>query len=95
MTEAQLQGRVIWLARKNGCLVFHCSDSRKNVGDHGFPDLVIVGKRNTLFVELKSEDGQRSPNQCTWHYRLLAAGMYSTLWRPRDLPRIESALKEL
>jgi hypothetical protein len=95
VTEAELRDEVIRLAHKNGHLVFCCTDSRKNLGDHGFPDLVILAKDRVLFAELKSGGGERSPAQVTWHYRLIVAGQISALWRPKDLPQIEAALREL
>ena len=95
VTENEFRAKVISLAHENNCLVYCVADSRTSQGDNGFPDLVIVGKSNVLFAELKSERGERSPDQTTWHYRLLSVGAYSTLWRPANMKRIESALKEL
>ena len=94
MTEQELQEEVIRIAQENGCLVFHSTDSRRDIG-RGFPDLVIVGKHRTIFVELKTATGNRTTDQTSWYYRLIAVGEHVTLWRPKDLPYIESVLREL
>ena len=47
MTEAELQHEVISLCEKYGLLVFHSTDSRRDIGT-GFPDLVICGRRPHL-----------------------------------------------
>jgi hypothetical protein len=97
VTEAELQSQVIKLAHQYSHLVFHCTDSRKNTGDHGFPDLVIVGRHRTLFAELKDAGNNRSSAQTTWYYRLIAVGEHYCLWRPNDLEsgQVETILAEL
>lgn len=94
MTEAELQAEVIRLAAEHGVLVFHSTDSRRDIG-RGFPDLVLVGSRNVMFVELKTTVGHTTPEQTTWRWKLLAAGAYWALWRPKDLPHIPSVLANL
>ena len=96
MTETELQNQVIKTAQTHGHLVFHSTDTRRDVGA-GFPDLVIVGNHRTIFVELKSATGNRTTDQTNWYYRLLAVGEHITLWRPKDLEngQVEAVLKEL
>jgi hypothetical protein len=95
VTEAELLKRVIELADKHKILAFHSGDSRRDMGDRGFPDLCLAGSAGILFAELKDVFGVRSPGQIQWRYRLLSAGQHVALWRPRDLGDIESALEWL
>ena len=96
MQESELQSEVIRIAEENGHLVFHSTDSRRDIG-RGFPDLVIVGRHRALFVELKSSTGSRTTEQTGWYYRLIAIGEHVTLWRPKDLAngQVEAVLAEL
>lgn len=96
MTEAQLQHEVIARARALGHLVFHSTDSIRDIGA-GFPDLVIVGNNGVIFAELKSGSGYRTAVQNTWYYRLFCAGQNVVLWRPQDLRDgvIDQALQAL
>ena len=84
MKESELLHAVIALCEKHNVLVFHSTDSRRDVG-RGFPDLVLVGQHGVLFVELKADTGTRRPNQTTWGYRLLAADAHYGVMKPRDL----------
>ena len=106
MDEASFQAGVIEYARLNGWLVFHVSDSRKEVirggvsrlvGDQlakGWPDLALVHPKRGLFLvrELKSDRGRLRPEQKEWLDALRAAGVDVDVWRPRDLPDIERVL---
>lgn len=97
MTEAELLKRVIELCDTHSVLVFHSGDSRRDMGDSGFPDLVLAGSSGLLFAELKDAFGVRSPGQIQWRYRLLSAGQHCALWRPKDLESgaIETAIEWL
>jgi hypothetical protein len=83
VTEAELQARVIEMARALGLAVHWQRDSRR--AEPGFPDLVIAGPRGVLFAELKSEAGRLSPQQRFWQHILVASGARWRLWRPADL----------
>lgn len=95
MNEKELQDKVLELCRKYNLLVFHSTDSRRDIGK-GWPDLTIAGK-NLLFAELKSDVGRLSPEQTTWRYTLQSIGFGHVVWRPIDLQdgTIEHQLKEL
>jgi hypothetical protein len=95
VTEAQLQAEVLALAQGLGLLVFHSTDSRRDVGP-GFPDLIVLGSA-LLAAETKSETGELSPDQRRWKWRLLAAGCRWVLWRPSDWHSgiIETTLREI
>ena len=88
MTERQLQDCVTEMAERLGHLVYHTFDSRRS--NPGFPDLVIVGNRSVLFIELKRQGGKLRPEQKVWQERLskaLARGQWSMshhVWRPND-----------
>lgn len=96
MTEDALLAEVLDMCSRFGLLVFHSTDPRRDVG-RGFPDLVIIGERDMCFAELKSMSGRLSPEQTVWHYRLVAVGKWSFVWRPSDLESgmIESTLRSL
>lgn len=85
MSEKELQALVIDLARWNGYLHMHITDSRKSAGV-GFPDLVLVHQRtgHLLFVELKSATGKLSDGQVAWLDALRAGGHRAVVWRPLD-----------
>lgn len=90
MNEYAFTSMVIDLCRDNDLMVHHVTDSRYTQGSAGFPDLVIMGKYNILFAELKLEQGELSSGQKKWAYGLIAlAGDPSPvnyeIWTPADL----------
>lgn len=105
-SEADFQAAVIEFARLTGWLVFHVSDSRKEVrrggvsrlvGDElakGWPDLALCHPRRGVFLvrELKSNRGRVTPEQKRWLEGLRAAGVDADVWRPRDLPAVQQTL---
>jgi hypothetical protein len=109
MTEAALQRRVIYRARKHGWSVvhFHASVVADADGERvyataisgdakGFPDLSLYREgRRPLYVELKRELTQPTPEQWAWLDRLIACGQLAMVWRPSDLreKRIEAILR--
>lgn len=104
MTEDELKGAVMHLAKLLGLYVHHCRPAKTDKGwrtpiegDSGFPDLVICGKNGVLYRELKSARGKPSLPQQLWMDRLFAAGADVGLWRPADLRdgRVETALKRI
>ena len=66
-----------------------CPDSRKCVGQRGFPDLVIAGPRGHIFREVKMPAGETTPDQDMWGWtlekgsRVLVPRTWET-WRPAD-----------
>lgn len=101
LTEAQLQEKVIALAKAKGWLVMHSRPARTEkgwrtpiAGDAGFPDLVLARDGRVLFAELKSESGRLTRQQREW-LDALGAGQYAKsvhVWRPSDWPEIEGTL---
>jgi len=97
MNENQLyQGIVALLEARPALLWHHCTDSRKCRGQRGFPDLVIIGPKGVIFAELKSADGDTSPEQDLFGWTLEAAEnmcapacnsrvRLSQVWRPDHL----------
>lgn len=70
-------GKLLW---------HHCRNSRSCSGYSGLPDLIIVGPRAAVWVEVKPSRGARlRPEQTTWRYALSAAGHYHNVWTPDDL----------
>lgn len=93
MPEADLQERVIALARMLGWLEYHTHDSRRSRA--GFPDLVLAHPTHGVLVrELKREGAQPTNEQVRWIGLLTAAGLNVGVWRPVDLleGRVERAL---
>ena len=101
LSEAGFQSSIIELAQLRGWKVCHFSDSRRPgpygqwVGDsgaRGWPDLVLVRGKTTLFRELKSEKGRLTPQQKEWLEALQEAGQNAKVWRPSDWSEIEQTL---
>ena len=97
LSEAQLQARVIDLARLRGYRVAHFRPARTAqgwrtpiTGHPGFPDLVIAKDGRFLAIELKSSTGRPTRDQLSW---LDALGEHGRLWRPDDWDLIVAALR--
>jgi hypothetical protein len=106
--EAAFQRKVIRLARKHGWKVCHFHASIVGLNDDGspivataiagdakgFPDLVCVkAGQPVLWIELKRELGQPSPEQVAWIALLQAAGQCAMIWRPSQMKQIEEVLR--
>lgn len=94
LTERVFQVRVVELARWLRLRVFHSGDSRRDLCA-GFPDLVIVGPRDVLYVELKTETGRIRPEQIAWLRALEEAGQRAYVWRPAQWSEINRVLHDL
>jgi len=55
--------------------------SKARGGAVGIPDLVVVHRTGTFFLELKTPTGRLSPEQKIWRDRLIAEGYEYHLWR--------------
>lgn len=68
LPEADLQEKIITLARIRGWMVHHDrGDYRRAIaGDPGFPDLVLSRHGVTLFAELKTAKGRLTRSQAEW-----------------------------
>lgn len=84
MTEQELTNEVLAIAKENGVLAHHCNNSRYCSGDNGLPDLILVGKSHTMFVELKNW-GDLTRAQRLWRDRLKDTGIDYELWTPYEL----------
>jgi VRR-NUC domain len=82
LSEKQYQQQVTDLCDWLGLRYYHTYDSRRSPS--GFPDLVIVGRWRTIFVELKSESGRLSAKQAEWINDLRQTGQYAHVVRPSD-----------
>ena len=91
MTEAQLQTKVISLAKDLDWQVAHIRAAQKADGSWavpyeghvGLPDLILARGRRLIAVELKSQRGGFRAGQQEW---LTAGGLgvNTFLWRPSD-----------
>jgi hypothetical protein len=91
LTEAQLSGLVVELARIGGWKRYHTFNSKRSTG--GFPDWVFVKDGRLLFVELKAEKKQPRPDQREWLDALAdVPNVEVYLWRPSDFDEIAHVL---
>jgi VRR-NUC domain len=90
--EAELQARVVALAKHRGWMVFHVWNSRNS--QPGFPDLTLCRPPEALFLELKTEKGRVSAEQQQWLDALRPCGGVTVrLCRPRDWATLEALLR--
>jgi hypothetical protein len=91
--EKQFQRLVIELARTLGWTVAHfhtIKDARRGwvtpaaADGAGFVDLVLVGRDQVLFRELKTRRGVLSVDQKAWGTILERNGADYSVWRPAD-----------
>lgn len=83
--ESQLQRDVMECFQRFGYLTFHVYDSRlTNNGSQGFPDMVAIGCGRTIFAELKTQRGKRSPEQLIWASAIRETTAEYYVWRPID-----------
>lgn len=69
MTHDELIQRIMEI-RGGSLLMHHHPDSRRDLGDRGLPDLIIVGHHGLIFAEIKGADGVLEPGQRNWGDRL-------------------------
>jgi hypothetical protein len=102
MSEADFQRQVIDLAHLHGYRVAHFRPAHNSRGDwrtpvaadgRGFPDLVLVGRGQVIFAELKTERGRLTDDQTIWIGALGRAGANVHLWRPSDIDTIHHTLR--
>lgn len=102
MTEDELQEALIAAAWASGWLIHHDRPALKADGSYttaieghpGFPDLVLVHRRNpeVIVAELKGDDGRVTSTQRHWLDRFHAAGILTRLWTPANY---DQALDEI
>lgn len=82
MTENQLKRAVLAIAYRNGWAVYHVPQSTmRNGGGSGYPDLTCARDGEVLWLELKQQKADTTPQQRAWHAALPAAHVI----RPSDL----------
>jgi hypothetical protein len=91
ITEKSFQKTVILRAKRLGCFVA----KMEAVGQAGFPDLLLIYRGRSLYLELKSPKGtgKLSALQVHMHEQLRAAGAWVEV--AQDMYRVEELLKEL
>jgi hypothetical protein len=96
LSEEAWSNTVVGHAQRAGWMVYLIPDAmwrraftkgipQKNLGNRGFPDLVLVGHGKVLFRELKRHGGKLSPFQVIWRDALLENGADWDCWWPLDL----------
>ena len=90
-TEKAFLDAVVELATLCQWLGDHTYDSRRSQA--GFPDLVLVKKKQLIFAELKTPKGKLSDSQITWLEALGGVDIESYIWRYEDVDRILEILQ--
>ncbi len=81
MTENELKHAVLRLARLQGWAVYHVPQTNmRNGGGKGYPDLTLARDKEVLWIELKQDTGEQTPEQTFWQMALPAYHLI----RPRD-----------
>jgi hypothetical protein len=107
LSEAQFQNTVVEAARLLGWTVHFVPDAlyrrsftnkrtrfnALDLGDRGFPDLLMVKGSRILYRELKVGRNKLSDHQQAWRDRLLAAGADWQEWRPEQMDDILADLQ--
>lgn len=107
MTEAEFQGGLVGQARESGYRVHFVPDSlyRRSfsgkhkghgldLGDRGFPDLLMARHGHIHYRELKVGRNKLDPEQELWRDILLAAGQDWGLWHGNDYDELMEAIRQ-
>lgn len=100
MSEAEFLDNVVRLAREHRWLVNHVYPARTGDGVwvtpttyRGFPDLTLVRRGELLFLELKTVDGEPTPEQIRWIGTAhTVPGVEAHVVDPTDWPAIHARL---
>ncbi len=101
ISERDFQSQVIDLARSTGWRLAHFRPGKtaggrwatQMSGDTGYPDLTLVRGDRLIFAELKTSNGQATPEQVEWLQALNDVEYVTAqLWRPSDLVTIADYL---
>lgn len=84
MTHDEMLSEVNDLCEKYGVTMIHFPDSRR-VTNRGWPDLVLLGRGGSLFVEVKTLNDQLRKDQREIGRLLTEAGHHWFVWRPAEL----------
>jgi hypothetical protein len=106
MTEAEFQNGIVAQARTSGYRVHFVPDTlyRRSfsgkhkghgldLGDRGFPDLLIVRNGSIHYRELKIGRNKLDAEQESWRDELLAAGQDWRLWHGNDYDELMEAIR--
>lgn len=93
--EREYDATIIGMAHAYGWLAHHNTDSRREIGDAGFPDWVFAHPCGAMFmVETKVKGGRQSDGQKQWA-ECLGSQRVRLLWLPDELDELERVLKGL
>ena len=92
-TEAEFLQQIIKAAHATGWLVFHDYHSKWN--GRGYLDLTLCHPKGYGFfiAELKTEEGELSPEQKEWLAALKANDVEVYVWKPSDADAIINRLQ--
>ena len=101
ISERDFQTQVIDLARSCNWRLAHFRPGKTQggrwatqmSGDIGYPDLTLTRGDRLIFAELKTSNGQATPDQVEWIQALTAVEhVTAQLWRPHNLDAIATLL---
>jgi hypothetical protein len=100
MSETEFLDNVAHLARSHGWLVCHVYPARTGDGVwvtpttyKGFPDLTLLRRGEMLQLELKTVDGEASPEQIRWiGLAHTVPGIEAHIVDPTDWPAIHARI---
>jgi len=92
MKESDFQSDIIDAATKLGYEHYHTHRSDRS--DPGFPDLVLVSvaKARVVFIEVKGDNGQVTPEQAHWHEILAICDEEVYVVRPENFDELVEIL---
>ena len=90
-SEASLLSKVTKAAHLYGWATYHTRRSDRS--EKGWPDLVLCRPPRILFVELKTNLSQVSPDQLFWLHALQDCNLVTRVWRPQDWDMIVQVLE--
>ncbi len=84
MTENELKGHILKMAKAKGWVVYHVTQAKHaNGGGAGYPDLTLARDGEVQWMELKQEHGKLTNDQAGWQLALPRMEVI----RPSDLAR--------
>jgi len=95
MTEDELLAAITGAATLYGWRWFHIrrSDLARQMGQPGFPDLILSRGAAMLAMELKTERGRLTVDQAEWLGAFGRAGVEYLVVRPRNLDTVLAWLR--
>ena len=85
MTHDEIVAEIQARAAARGIFTHYCRSVIRCVGTPGMPDIFLVGRCTTAWIEVKTPGDRLKPDQIRWKYMLQAAGQLYDVMTERDL----------